>query len=76
MSASFARKEISKSEGSYRQNYHVGISVFILRNGLVLPLRQVFATPLILLSSSPRPPQFQSDRAKNRTQVLKYSRPA
>jgi hypothetical protein len=49
VSASFAGEKNNKSEGSYRQNYHVCISVFILRNGLVLPLRQVFATPLILL---------------------------
>ena len=47
---------MNKSEDSYRKNYHIGISVFILRNGLVLPPRQVFATPLILL-----PPQFQSE---------------
>lgn len=48
-------KKCNKCESNYIQNYHVVISVFIVRNGLALPSRQIFATPLILL---PLPPLY------------------
>jgi len=42
-------KKCNKRERNYIQKHHFIISVFILRNDLVLPSHQIFATPLILL---------------------------